>query len=224
MQIPKKNEPTTDFSAEMGTQPASLAIQSVIAGLQGLQLDPILAQSATGPAIEITLTELGAALQSAGVHLISEQEERARSAREKAACEARDARFAAIVAALQEVDAKRTTGTTQFEQKENAQPTISTTHSEETGMPREIYCVESQAQSDMVVAPNIQVSADTTEVATTSQLDDAGGPATTSAALIPDTITGFMCVACNTHNLLRPAKEQWYAVIKGYAVGVFHNW
>ncbi|KAF8804993.1 hypothetical protein BYT27DRAFT_7258741 [Phlegmacium glaucopus] len=103
-------------------------------------------------------------------------------------------------------------------------PAISTTHSEETGMPREIYCVESQAQSDMVVAPNVQVSADTTEVATTSQLDDAGGPATTSAASIPDTITGFVCVACNTHNLLRPAKEQWYAVIKGYAVGVFHDW
>jgi hypothetical protein len=40
MQIPKKNEPTSDFSAEMGTRPASPAIQSVIAGLQGLQLDP----------------------------------------------------------------------------------------------------------------------------------------------------------------------------------------
>jgi hypothetical protein len=89
-------------------------------------------------------------------------------------------------------------------------------------MPRDVYCVESQAQSD-TSGPNVQFS---TEVATTSQLDDAGEPATTSATSesIPDTITGFVCVACNTHNLLRPAKERWYAVIKGYAVGVFHDW
>ncbi|KAF5335705.1 hypothetical protein D9611_009604 [Ephemerocybe angulata] len=37
-------------------------------------------------------------------------------------------------------------------------------------------------------------------------------------------ISGFVCVNCNTHNLLRPARETWYVVTIGRQVGVFQGW
>lgn len=39
-----------------------------------------------------------------------------------------------------------------------------------------------------------------------------------------DVLKGFVCVACNTYNLLRPAKGSWYAVTNGRKVGVFCDW
>ncbi|KAF6764605.1 hypothetical protein DFP72DRAFT_1059572 [Ephemerocybe angulata] len=37
-------------------------------------------------------------------------------------------------------------------------------------------------------------------------------------------LTGFVCAHCNTHNLLRPAKDTWYVVTVGRQVGVFQGW
>ncbi|KAF5339984.1 hypothetical protein D9611_012412 [Ephemerocybe angulata] len=37
-------------------------------------------------------------------------------------------------------------------------------------------------------------------------------------------ISGFVCVNCNTHNLVRPARETWYVVTVGLQVGVFQGW
>ncbi|KAF6755229.1 hypothetical protein DFP72DRAFT_1067937 [Ephemerocybe angulata] len=39
-----------------------------------------------------------------------------------------------------------------------------------------------------------------------------------------DLISGFVCAACNTHNLLRPAKDTWYCVTAGRQVGIFQGW
>ncbi|KAF5309696.1 hypothetical protein D9611_014706 [Ephemerocybe angulata] len=37
-------------------------------------------------------------------------------------------------------------------------------------------------------------------------------------------ISGFVCASCNTHNLLRPARETWYVITVGRQVGVFQGW
>ncbi|KAF5324043.1 hypothetical protein D9611_008215 [Ephemerocybe angulata] len=53
------------------------------------------------------------------------------------------------------------------------------------------------------------------------------GAAAGSAPRPQDTtnpISGFVCVNCNTHNLVRPARETWYVVTVGLQVGVFQGW
>ncbi|KAJ2911432.1 hypothetical protein MD484_g8981, partial [Candolleomyces efflorescens] len=39
-----------------------------------------------------------------------------------------------------------------------------------------------------------------------------------------ETLTGFVCASCKTHNLVRPAKDTWYVVTVGKEVGVFRGW
>lgn len=79
----------------------------------------------------------------------------------------------------------------------------------------------------MVVSP---ASIPIPGLTTTNEATDAGAeePANPSGSLPapvrPDTaVTGFVCVSCNTHNLVRPAKESWYVVTIGRQVGVFQG-
>lgn len=51
-----------------------------------------------------------------------------------------------------------------------------------------------------------------------------GSNAIHTPAADEEALKGFVCVACNTHNLLRPAKGSWYAVTHGRKVGVFCDW
>lgn len=81
-----------------------------------------------------------------------------------------------------------------------------------TQLPQKLKPIESPAYD--VKASEVSAGA-----ATPPPIDNAAGPSN-----IPETITGFVCVACNTHNLLRPAGDRWYAIIKGYSVGVFQDW
>lgn len=51
------------------------------------------------------------------------------------------------------------------------------------------------------------------------------GPEDAKYNLVPPRdITGFVCVKCNTHNLVRSASETWYAVTVGKDVGVMNGW
>lgn len=72
--------------------------------------------------------------------------------------------------------------------------------------------------------PGFSTHDDATLSAENEGLGDSASPA---SALHPgtdaSTVTGFVCVSCNTHNLLRPAKETWYVVSVGRQVGVFQG-
>lgn len=83
---------------------------------------------------------------------------------------------------------------------------------------------------DMAAAVNTPVAIDTTRnVAGPSTAEDGNTAQAADGADENDNgdgdvLKGFVCVACNTYNLLRPAKKSWYAVTNGRKVGVFCDW